>query len=96
MCTPFSLLFTQSKKLPLLRLVTLLLVFLSAFTRTLFFMIDPYATNNVIPPFLEATFFTITYPCLNTSMCLVLLTLYIRLFIGVFVTVKNPRANEKP
>ena len=76
MCTPFSLLFTQSKKLPLLRLVTLLLVFLSAFTRTLFFMIDPYATNNVIPPFLEATFFTITYPCLNTSMCLVLLTLY--------------------
>jgi hypothetical protein len=62
--------------MPLLRLVTLLLVFLSAFTRTLFFMIDPYATNNVIPPFLEATFFTITYPCLNTSICLVLLTLY--------------------
>jgi hypothetical protein len=61
---------------PLIRALTLASVFVAATSRGVFFVVDPYATRDIIPPLLEGLMFTLSFPCLNSALCLVLLTVY--------------------
>jgi len=67
---------SSKKARPYLRVLLLLIIWLCATTKWMFFLIDPYALNDIFHPLIEAILFTFSFPGLNTALCLLLFTVF--------------------
>ena len=60
----------SNKKAKHIQIAILCLLILQSFTRALFFLADPYWTVRRFSAFLTATLFTISFPAINSALCL--------------------------